>query len=53
MGAWGGILGIVSLYLFSFFTTVADGRIIWHAYVFMFILIFERRAFIISKQESN
>lgn len=42
-GAWGGLAGILALYLFSFLTTVADGRIIWHAYVFIFILIFERK----------
>lgn len=51
MGALGGLIGIFVLYLFSFFTTIADGRIIWHAYVFMFILIFERRDLLTEKRK--
>lgn len=52
MGALGGLIGIFVLYLISFFTTIADGRIIWHAYVFMFILIFERRDLLTEKKEA-
>ncbi|MCG9881109.1 MAG: hypothetical protein MH472_10970 [Bacteroidia bacterium] len=42
-GAIVGLLGVLALYLFSFFTTIADGRIIWHGYVFMFMILFENR----------
>ena len=40
--AFGALLAVFALYAFSFVTTVADGRIIWHGYVFMFMLIFAK-----------
>jgi hypothetical protein len=42
--AFGALLAVFALYLFSFVTTVADGRIIWHGYVFMFMLIFKKQS---------
>jgi hypothetical protein len=41
--ALGGLFGVFALYVFSFLTTVADGRIIWHGYIFMFLLIFTQK----------
>ncbi len=37
-----GILGAIGLYLISYFTTIADGRIIWQSYFFM-LLIFNQK----------
>ncbi|MBP7510284.1 MAG: hypothetical protein KA981_00065 [Bacteroidia bacterium] len=39
-GCLAGVASCIALYLFSFITTVADGRIIWHAYFYMFVVIF-------------
>ena len=36
-----GILSTFALYAYSYITTVADGRIIWHAYFFFLLLIFD------------
>lgn len=33
-----GVMGAMVLYLISYFTTIADGRIIWQAYFFMLII---------------
>jgi len=39
-GCLAGVASCIGLYIFSFITTVADGRIIWHAYFYMFVVIF-------------
>ncbi|MDP1726359.1 MAG: hypothetical protein Q8M15_06215 [Bacteroidota bacterium] len=38
-----GILGAMLLYLISYFTTIADGRIIWQSYFFLLIIINQKK----------
>jgi len=50
MAALAGFVGILGLYAYSYISTIADGRIIWHGYFFMLLLIFDPN---LEKQKIN
>jgi hypothetical protein len=50
MAALAGFAGVLGLYAYSYISTIADGRIIWHGYFFMLLLIFDPN---IEKQKIN